>query len=226
MCIYCTTNNYRKIYEQHHGAIPVDDLGRTYEIHHIDGDHHNNHPSNLQCVSVQEHYNIHYAQEDWGACAFIAKRLKLTKEQISELVRSHNRNLKGANNPFWGRTHSEFSKSLMSAANKGRPQSEQTRLKRSLSNKGKPAWNKGIPITDEVKAKISRNSKKSNIKTWLVTHPCGKEEIVKDRVKFCKDHNLRYGAVSQAARQGNPYMGYLFKEIKTIPSEKPSDLQL
>jgi hypothetical protein len=223
MCIYCTTNNYRKIYEHHYGPIPRDELGRTYEIHHIDGDHHNNHPSNLKCVSVQEHYDIHHAQGDWAACACIAKRLKLSKEQISELIRSHNRNQKGPNNPFWGRTHSEFSKSLQSAANKGRKMSEEARRKMSQSRKGRTTWNKGIPVTDEVKAKISLNNRRSNIKTWLVTHPCGKEEIVKDRVQFCKDHNLRYGAVSGLSRLGKPYLGYWFKEVNTTSVEKSSD---
>ena len=217
MCIYCTTNNYRKIYEHHHGAIPVDDLGRTYEIHHMDGDHHNNHPSNLKCVSVQEHYDIHYAQEDWGACFCIAKRLKLTKEQISELIKAHNRNQKGPNNPFWGRTHSEFSKSLMSAANKGRKMSEEAKRKMSQAHKGKPTWNKGIPTREEIKNKQRQNAAKTTIKTWDVTHPCGKQEIVSDRVKFCKDHNLRYGAVSGLTRQGRPYLGYMFKEVNTSP---------
>jgi hypothetical protein len=222
MCIYCTTNNYRKIYEHHHGAIPVDDLGRTYEIHHTDGNHHNNHPSNLQCVSVQEHYDIHYAQEDWGACFCIAKRLKLTKEQISGLIRAHNRNQKGANNPFWGRTHSEFSKSLMSAANKGRKMSEEAKRKMSQAHMGRTAWNKGIPRTDEAKAKISLNNKKPTIKTWDVTHPCGKRELVADRVKFCKDHNLIYSSLNNCAQQGRPYKGYLFKEVNTNPTDQSS----
>jgi len=59
---------YRKIYEQHHGPIPVESDGRTYEIHHIDGDHNNNDPGNLKAVTVKEHYNIHYAQGDYNAC--------------------------------------------------------------------------------------------------------------------------------------------------------------
>lgn len=62
MTIYSSTN-YRKIYEQHYGPIPKDSDGRTYEIHHIDGDHSNNDPSNLKCVSIQEHYDIHHSQE-------------------------------------------------------------------------------------------------------------------------------------------------------------------
>ena len=30
--------NYRKIWEAHHGPIPVDKLGRSYDIHHKDTD--------------------------------------------------------------------------------------------------------------------------------------------------------------------------------------------
>jgi len=60
MTIYNTTN-YRKIYEQYYGPIPRDEQGRSYEIHHIDGNHSNNDPTNLKCVSIQEHYDIHYS---------------------------------------------------------------------------------------------------------------------------------------------------------------------
>ena len=45
--------NYRKLYESVHGKIPKDDLGRSYEIHHIDGDHSNNLIENLLCVSIE-----------------------------------------------------------------------------------------------------------------------------------------------------------------------------
>ena len=64
MCIYCGTNKYRKIYEHHHGLIPKEENGRTYEIHHIDGNHSNNNPSNLTAVTLQDHYDIHYSQQD------------------------------------------------------------------------------------------------------------------------------------------------------------------
>jgi len=78
---------YRKIFKQHFGVIPIDEEGRTYEIHHIDGNHKNNEPSNLKAVSLQEHYDIHYKQGDWAACHRISKRLNKTKEEISELAR-------------------------------------------------------------------------------------------------------------------------------------------
>lgn len=77
-------NIYRKIWETHFGAIPKDEFGRTYEIHHIDGNHNNNNINNLKCVSIQEHYDIHYSQGDWYACYLIAQRSNLSPDIISE----------------------------------------------------------------------------------------------------------------------------------------------
>lgn len=90
MCIYCGTNKYRKIYENHFGPIPKDSNGRTYEIHHINGDHSDNSPDNLRAVTIQEHYNIHYSQKDFGACFALANRLKISPEEKSFLSRQIN----------------------------------------------------------------------------------------------------------------------------------------
>ena len=78
---------YRAIFKKHYGPIPKDPSGRSYDIHHIDGDHSNSDPTNLKAVTVQEHYNIHYAQQQYGACLLIGKRLSLTPEEISDLAR-------------------------------------------------------------------------------------------------------------------------------------------
>lgn len=85
-------SNYRKIYKTHHGTIPKDADGRSYDIHHIDGDYKNNELSNLKAVSLREHYDIHYAQGDWAACLLIAKRMKLSSEILSELSSNSARN--------------------------------------------------------------------------------------------------------------------------------------
>lgn len=63
--------NYRKIYEKHFGKIPKDDHGRSYEIHHIDGNHNNNNIDNLQCLSIEDHFKIHFKQNDYAACLFL-----------------------------------------------------------------------------------------------------------------------------------------------------------
>lgn len=89
MTIYKTTKRdtkiARKIYEKHHGPIPFDDNGRRLEIHHIDGDHNNNTITNLVAVTIEEHYDLHYEQEDWGACYAIGVRMKMSPEQLSKL---------------------------------------------------------------------------------------------------------------------------------------------
>lgn len=91
MCIYCNTTNYRKIYENHYGEIPIDDRGMTYDIHHVDGNHSNNDPSNLRAISILDHYKIHYNQGDYGACFLIAsQRLNLSKQELIELNRKQN----------------------------------------------------------------------------------------------------------------------------------------
>jgi len=53
---------YRKIWIDNFGNIPTDDDGRSFEIHHIDGNSLNNNISNLKCVSIKEHYEIHLQQ--------------------------------------------------------------------------------------------------------------------------------------------------------------------
>ena len=86
MCTYCTTNNYRAIYENHIGSIPRETNGRTYEIHHIDGNHNNNDISNLIALSLQEHYDIHFAQGDFDACRLMKiQRMNHTVAEIAEL---------------------------------------------------------------------------------------------------------------------------------------------
>lgn len=80
--------NYRQIYEKFHNVkIGSDQFGRKHEIHHIDGNHENNDPLNLCEVTIQQHFDIHYVQGDWGACYMMSKRMKQTPEEISKLAK-------------------------------------------------------------------------------------------------------------------------------------------
>jgi hypothetical protein len=49
--------NYRKIYMEHYGCRLEDMSGM--DVHHIDGNHNNNEPSNLMLVTPEEHARIH-----------------------------------------------------------------------------------------------------------------------------------------------------------------------
>ena len=73
------------MWESINGPIPKDDNGRSYEIHHIDGNHKNNDISNLKLVTIEEHYRIHFLQEDWNACKLIALRMNVSPKEISML---------------------------------------------------------------------------------------------------------------------------------------------
>lgn len=76
---------HRKIWKKHFGPIPKDGQGRSMEIHHIDGDHNNNDINNLKLVTIEEHYQIHYDQGDYGACVIMSHRMRLTPDEISGL---------------------------------------------------------------------------------------------------------------------------------------------
>jgi hypothetical protein len=80
------SNYYRKIWESANGQIPKDKNGRSYEIHHIDGNRSNNKLSNLMCVSIEDHIKIHMNQGELGAVQLITKRLNLSYEKYMEAI--------------------------------------------------------------------------------------------------------------------------------------------
>jgi hypothetical protein len=77
------SKNYRKVFERYHQCTLLDGV----DIHHIDGDHNNNHPDNLRAVTLQEHYDIHKAQNDHYACVMIALRMYIKPEDWKEMAR-------------------------------------------------------------------------------------------------------------------------------------------
>ena len=80
--------NYRKIWEEANGPIPVDDSGRSFEIHHIDGDRENNAIDNLQCVSVFDHFFIHHEKGDVAACLLMIYRLEMEDDPLFKILKS------------------------------------------------------------------------------------------------------------------------------------------
>ncbi len=85
--------DYRKLYERHYQASLLDGV----EIHHIDGNHFNNDPSNLKAVTLEEHYNIHKSQNDYYACVMIAQRMKIKPENWAEMAQINGRKSAMAN---------------------------------------------------------------------------------------------------------------------------------
>jgi HNH endonuclease len=77
---------HRKIYEHCYGPIPVDEDGRSFDIDHLDGNHANNHPANLDAKPIKNHYQKHYNLGEWSACLRIASRMDKTPDELSELA--------------------------------------------------------------------------------------------------------------------------------------------
>lgn len=79
--------DYRKIWIKEYGEIPFDENGIKYEIHHIDGNRSNNVIQNLKCLSIKDHYDIHYKQEDWFACQIISSRMNINHKEKDDLIK-------------------------------------------------------------------------------------------------------------------------------------------
>ena len=81
------SKNYRKVYERYYQCSLLPGI----DVHHIDGDHNNNSPSNLIAVTLQEHYNIHKSQDDHYACVMIAQRMKIKPEDWTVMAQINGR---------------------------------------------------------------------------------------------------------------------------------------
>lgn len=110
--------NYRKIWEDNFGLIPTDENGISYEIHHIDGNRSNNKLDNLKCVSITEHFFIHFEQGDIGACKLILQRIEsLQTPEIKKILSTQSTKInkervsKGTHN-FLTQKHSENNKRI------------------------------------------------------------------------------------------------------------------
>ena len=152
--------DYRKIWKDANGPIPLDALGRSYEIHHIDGNKENNDLNNLMCISIEEHYLIHYQQKDYAACNLIADRL--------------------GNISFYGWNHSEEIKRKISEANKGKVLTEEHKRKLSELKKGKS-------LSEDHKRKM-RKSRSEDAKNNIRESRIGKKHSEETKEKMKASH--------------------------------------
>jgi DNA polymerase I-like protein with 3'-5' exonuclease and polymerase domains len=81
---YSNTVEHRFVYRKLFGKIP-----EGYDIHHIDGNHFNNVPSNLECISHSEHSVLH-DNEKWSRPGYRENMSAKMREYCSqESVRKH-----------------------------------------------------------------------------------------------------------------------------------------
>lgn len=133
---------YRKIWEAHYGEIPKDEEGRTFEIHHIDGNRKNNDISNLMCLSLKEHYELHLQQGDYASAAFLKQKM---------------------GTPLNGWKHSEETKQKIREDTLNNPRQYWLGKKRPDIAE----MRKNIIVSDETKKKQSEIKLKNPTKFWL-----------------------------------------------------------
>jgi hypothetical protein len=198
MSIYSSTD-HRKIYETYIGPIPKDEDGRSYEIHHIDGDHNNNELSNLLCVSIKEHYEIHKSQGDLKACLIMSQRMKLSPKEKSQLAKLSNA---GKNNPMYGTIW----------INNG---IENKKIKGVIPY----GWVRGRIITNEYADKFTKRSKKgTNNPRFDRTIYCfenliSKEKIISTAYEFGIKFNISTKIIRGMRRNNIPQ----YKDWHIIP---------
>lgn len=200
--------HYRQIWEEANGPIPIDENGNTYEIHHVDGDRTNNDLSNLLCVSIKDHYNIHWNQGDFGACTAISRRMKMTvdeKNALRSAISEANRKKVGHLNPFFGKTHSDEWKKKQSKRMGGRGHPFFGK-KRPNQSEFMRARMKGRKRTEEHERRRADSWKRSiadrpiRAKIWTIETPDGVQEI-KNLKKFCREKGLVYSSFFQGRKQ-------------------------
>lgn len=198
--------DYRKLWVNINGNIPKDECGRSYEIHHIDGNRKNNDITNLLCVSIEEHYDIHRRQydetgsmKDLAASRFLKGKLKKRVDEISGYTVSDETKNK-ISKKLTGVKHPKERVENMKGKLKGYKWSEESIEARRVGMKEyyknadkselKERWekisksNKNKKLKDETKEKLSKiNSKLSD------------EDVLE--IKKCIEDKVNYKIISE-----------------------------
>lgn len=122
-------------------------------------------------------------------------RQKLAEANLNKVFSEEQRKriseaTKGEKNPFYGKKHTEETIKKLRDINLGRKHTEETLLKMKNRYIDKPSPNKGKPMKEETKKKLSQSRLKYKYK---VTSPDNVELIVNNLMDFCKEHNLCNG---------------------------------
>ena len=142
-------------------------------------------------------------------------------EQACELERTHIINV--------GSYLDGYNMTLGGDGVKGKPMSDDQKQRLSMTNKGKPkksfteqhksnmSLNRvGIEFSDNHRANISKSqtgtSNKRACLSWDVVLPNGDTVTTRNRVKFCKDHELNYNSVNTSIQRNLPIKGYTFRK--------------
>lgn len=125
------------------------------------------------------------------------------KETREKMSKSQKGKLAGEKHPRWGKHCSDITKKRISDSLQGHPVSEETLKKLVLSHIGQSAWNKGKPMSEETKLKLSRvnKGKKHSNATRQKISAAGKGRIVTEETRKKIGMKHKGKCISKEARQ-------------------------
>ena len=182
---------YHKIFLENHPELGLNKIPEGWVIHHINENHYDNEPINLQLITHADHTMLH--QTGMKNCMYGKHHTGEAKRKIAESSRGRKPNL--------GRHHTEGSKLKLSLALKGKknplygiPLSEEVRRKMSEALRGKPGHRLGFKSSDTTKQRISE-SKKGNTCRRKITQDMISDVVINGISKkdFCIKHNVSQG---------------------------------
>lgn len=121
---------------------------------------------------------------------------KHLSEETRKKMSANHADMSGKKNPNFGRTGEKHPLFGKPAHNKGKPMPEEQKKKISKANIGRIPPNKGKPVSEEQKKKISETLSKT---TYKITKPDGTVEIIKNLNQYCKKNGLNHSSVYQVA---------------------------
>ena len=129
-------------------------------------------------------YNLTEGGEGFIPCEEIRKKISKACKGLQA----------GEKNPMFGKNHSEETRKKMSESHKNI--SDETRKKMSKSHKGKPAHNKGIPMSEEQKKKLSKKVLQFTlngefIREWPSISECGRNGFNIGAIWSCCNGKLK-----------------------------------
>jgi hypothetical protein len=196
--------NYRKIWIKFNGPIPLDEEGRTFDIHHIDGNRKNNDADNLEALSMRDHYWKHLLQGDYWAAFMIEERIKGNHINNFSVV---NKKCKKEMNPFWGKTHTPEVRKHISDKISGENHPFYGKKRPEHSKKMKIIM-KGIVRSEEHKKNLRKAlldraaTNPPRAGTWIVAKN-GNEQVVKNLKKFCREEQISYTKLFYSKKSGD-----------------------
>lgn len=191
-------------------------------VHHIDGNHNNNTPSNLVAITAKEHYNIHFQQGDYAACILLASAAEIDQTELAEIQHMHGISCRDRKLGFhsehfdrkahiaeiW-KNHKPGRKPVTNGVDTIRLKTDDDVMSFLQEN---PAWRRGVPdsskkglskskkrLTSEEARRISQERINKGIHNFQIESTCpvcgkkGKGPMMK-RWHFnnCKEHDKKY----------------------------------